>query len=223
MSSRHVAGQPRRPRTGRAVQVVVGFVALLYLVEIADVVLGHRLDGAGILPRDPDGLDGIVFAPLLHGGWAHLVANTAPLLLLGFLLLLSGLRRAVAVTLVVWVVGGVGTWLTGGDGSVHLGASGLVFGWLVYLLLRGLWSRSLGQILLGVALFVAYGGVLWGVLPGAPGISWQGHLFGALGGALAARSLGRRDRTRRRGAPTTSPATGPATAGPAPTPGSAGR
>src|SRR3546814_10030197 len=101
------------------------------------MLMANRLDREGIEPRETDGLLGIVFAPLLHGGWGHLIANTFPALVLGFLILLSGLRTWVGVTLVVWVIGGFGTWLTGGDNSVHIGASGLIFGWLTYLIVRG--------------------------------------------------------------------------------------
>lgn len=159
---------------------------MLWVSEIIDTALDNRLDAEGIRPGSTDGLSGILFAPLLHGGFGHLVANTLPLLVLGFLVLLSGVRRWVAVTAIVWIVGGVGTWLTGGEGTVHLGASGLVFGWLTYLVLRGLFTRNATQILVGVFVFLVYGGLLLGVLPGQPGISWQGHLFGALGGVLAA-------------------------------------
>jgi membrane associated rhomboid family serine protease len=178
--------------------VIAVFVGVLYVVELVDTILGNRLDGAGVRPREVDGLDGIIFAPLLHGGWGHLVANTVPLLVFSFLILLSGVARWVAVTAVVWVVGGAGTWLTGGDHTVHLGASVLAFGWLVYLLVRGFFSRSAGQVLLGLVLLILYGGVLWGVLPGTQGVSWQGHLFGAVGGVCAAWWLGRRDRERER-------------------------
>lgn len=170
----------------RAGVLAGGFVALLYAIEVIDTVASGRLDGHGVRPRSDEGLLGIVFAPFLHGGWAHLVANTVPLLVLGFLLALSGVRTWVAVTAIVWVVGGVGVWLVGGANSVHIGASGLVFGWLVYLMVRGVFARNLGQIALGVLIFVVYGSVLWGVIPGRPGISWEGHLFGAMGGALAA-------------------------------------
>jgi len=181
-----------------AVQVIAVFVGLLYAVELTDTILDNRLDAAGVRPRETEGLDGIAFAPLLHSGWEHLFANTVPLLIFGFLILLAGVARWLAVTAVVWLVGGVGVWLTGADQTVHLGASVLAFGWLVYLLLRGLFSRSVGQILVGLVLLFLYGGVLWGVLPGQPGVSWQGHLFGALGGAWAAWWLGRRDRERAR-------------------------
>ena len=190
-----------RSRPLVAAQVIAGFVALLYLVELVDTLDRNRLDAYGIRPREVDGLDGIVFAPLLHHGWAHLAANTVPLLVFGFLILLAGVARWVAVTAVVWVVGGVGTWVTGQPHSLHLGASVLAFGWLVYLLLRGIFARDASQIALGAILLFMYGGILYGVLPGQPGISWQGHLFGALGGALAAYQFGASDRLSRRRQP----------------------
>lgn len=173
----------------------VAFVAVLWAAEIIDTALNHRLDGEGISPGTVDGLAGILFAPLLHAGFGHLMANTVPLLVLGFLVLLSGVGRWAAVTAIVWLVGGLGTWMFGGWATMHIGASGIVFGWLAYLILRGLFTRSPGEIVVGVAVAVVYGGLLWGVLPGQPGISWQGHLFGAVGGVLAAWGLADR-RTR---------------------------
>ena len=182
---------------GTAVRVIVGFVALLYVVELLDSLMGGRLERTGgIEPRQVDGLDGIALAPLLHGGWAHLMANTGPLLLLGFFLLLSGLRRWAAVTATVWLVGGAGVWLFGPANTIHVGASILVFGWLVYLMLRGIFTGHPGQLALGVILLFLYGGALWGVLPGQPGISWQGHLFGAVGGAVSAWRLDRGGKQR---------------------------
>lgn len=174
------------PVWSRAAVVILGFVGLLYVIELVDQAMDNRLDQEGVQPRETDGLLGIVFAPLLHGGWGHLAANTVPLLVLGFLILLAGVGHWAEVTLVVWVVGGLGTWLIGPENTVHLGASVLIFGWLVHLILRGFFSRRLGQIALGLVVLMLYGGALWGVLPGQPGISWQGHLFGAIGGGLAA-------------------------------------
>lgn len=178
-------------RVGVAAQVIIGFVALLWVIELVDMLLGNRLDGAGVLPREPYGLDGILFGPLLHAGWGHLAANTVPLLVFGFLILLGGVGQWAAVTAVVWIIGGFGVWLTGGENTLHLGASVLAFGWLVYLIVRGLFTRSPLQIVVGVVLFFLYGGLLWGVLPGQPGVSWQGHLFGAIGGFCAAWWLNR--------------------------------
>jgi membrane associated rhomboid family serine protease len=173
--------------------IIAAFTGVLYLTEAVDTLLGGALDADGIWPRRLDGLSGILWAPLLHRGWQHLVANTVPVLVLGFFALAGGIRQFVAVTAIVWLVGGFGTWLTGSPG-VHLGASILIFGWLVFLLARGFFARSPAQILLAVALFVMWGGVLWGVLPGTVGISWEGHLFGALGGLIAAQRLARADR-----------------------------
>ncbi|MFC9555502.1 rhomboid family intramembrane serine protease [Rhodococcus sp. NPDC056960] len=175
-----------RPLWLQSAILVGGFTMLLYVIEIVDVLSGERLERNGVEPRSIDGLWGILFAPVLHDDWAHLFANTVPLLVLGFLVLLSGIARGLAATGIVWVVGGLGTWLTGGTYSNHIGASVLIFGWLAYLLVRGIFARSIGQILVGVVVFVVYGGLLWGVLPSAPGVSWQGHLFGAVGGVVAA-------------------------------------
>ena len=173
-------------RVVTALTVICGFVGLLYAIEFVDAVLDHRLDREGIEPQQVDGLPGILFAPLLHAGWEHLLGNTVPLLVLGFLVLVSGVRLWAGVTAITWLVAGLGTWLVAPADTIHLGASVLIFGWLVFLLLRGFVTGRLRQILLGVVILFLYGGVLWGVLPGQPGISWQGHLFGAIGGAIAA-------------------------------------
>jgi membrane associated rhomboid family serine protease len=170
-----------------ATMVTLSFTALLYVVEFFDANVYHEgLDQNGIVPREVSGLDGIAWAPLLHAGWQHLVANTVPLLVLGFLAMAGGLRQWIAVTALIWLVAGVGVWLTAPPHTVTVGASGLIFGWLTFLLVRGWFNRSVWQILLGVVLFALWGGALWGLLPGTPGISWQGHLFGAIGGILAA-------------------------------------
>ncbi|WP_323792503.1 rhomboid family intramembrane serine protease [Nocardioides sp.] len=175
-----------RPAWVAAAMVSGAFVVLLYVIELVDVILDNRLDGLGVEPRSADGLWGVAFAPLLHGSWTHLEANTVPALILFFLVLVSGISRGLEATAVIWLVGGVGVWLFAGTNSIHLGASVLIFGWLVYLMVRGIWTRKIGQILLGLVLVLLYGTLLLGVLPGQPGVSWQGHLFGALGGGLAA-------------------------------------
>ncbi|MDP2775158.1 MAG: rhomboid family intramembrane serine protease [Nocardioides sp.] len=173
-----------------------GFVLLIWAIEIVDAAAANRLDQYGVRPREAEGLLGILFAPLLHAGWDHLAANTVPALVLLFLVLVSGAAHGLLVTAVIWVVGGLGVWLVAPDNTVHLGASVLIFGWLVYLLARGFVTGRLRDIALSVLLFLLYGGVLLGVLPGQPGVSWQGHLFGALGGALAAYSLSDRESRR---------------------------
>src|SRR5690606_20788923 len=131
---------------------------------------------------------------------AHLLGNTVPFLVFGFLAMAGGFRQFVVVTATIWILSGIGVWLTGDIGmppgaeSVHIGASGVIFGWLVFLLTRGFFARSALQILMAVGLFLVWGGILLGVLPGQPGVSWQAHLFGALAGLLAARMVARADR-----------------------------
>jgi membrane associated rhomboid family serine protease len=172
-------------------QLVLALVAVMWAQELLDAALPGRWDDAGIEPRDAGGLAGIVLAPFLHVGFGHLVGNTVPLLALGAVIALGGPIRVALVTAVVALVSGLGTWLTGGAGTVHLGASGLVFGFAAYLVLRGIWSRSLAELAVGVVVVALFGGsLLTGLVP-APGISWQAHLFGAVGGALAARGLRR--------------------------------
>jgi membrane associated rhomboid family serine protease len=174
---------PSNPK--QAAIVVAGFTVLLYLIELIDTILPANLDQFGIVPRSVSGLDGIAWAPLLHHGWGHLLANTMPVLILGFLAMSGGLGQWIAVSVTIWLVSGVGVWLTGGDG-VTVGASGIAFGWLAFLLVRGIFTRSLLQIGVAVVLFLYWGSMLLGVLPGNPGVSWQGHLFGAGAGVLAA-------------------------------------
>lgn len=185
----------RRPLWIRSAVVMAVVIAALYVVEAVDTAMNNRLDADGIVSRHADGLVGIVFSPFLHDGFAHLTSNAVPGAVLGFLLLLA--RRFVIATAVVWIVSGVGVWLFGPTGFTTIGASGIVFGWLAFLLVRGLFNRSPLQILLGFLLFLVYGSVLLGVLPGQSGVSWQAHLFGAVGGVLAASLLAGRDRRRR--------------------------
>jgi membrane associated rhomboid family serine protease len=192
---------------------IISFVALLYIVEAFDQLNGHRFDDNGIRPLETDGLWGILFAPLLHANWAHLAANTGPALVLGFLVTLAGLSRFVWATAIVWIVGGFGTWLIGNWGSScglesdHIGASGLIFGWLTFLLVFGFFTRSGWQIVIGLVVLVLYGGVLWGAVPVlnvCGGVSWQGHLCGGIAGVLAAYLLSspeRQARERRRKGP----------------------
>ncbi|MDG3008646.1 rhomboid family intramembrane serine protease [Rhodococcus sp. D2-41] len=189
-----------RSRWQMAAMTIGVFVAVLYVVELIDLATDERLDSNGIVPRRLDGLWGILFAPLLHDGWGHLAANTLPLLVLGFVMLMAGFGKALAATAIIWLVGGFGAWLLGGSGTVVVGASGLVFGWLGYLLARGLFTRDLRELAVGLVVLVVYGGLLWGVLPSDPRVSWQGHLCGAAAGVLAAWLLSadvRRDRRRR--------------------------
>ncbi|PRX49279.1 rhomboid family protein [Prauserella shujinwangii] len=192
---------PARPLAAAALAAM--FVALLYAVELVDVILPAQLDLAGIQARSLDGLDGVAWAPLLHAGWGHLFANTVPVLVFAFLAMAGGIGQWVAVTAIIWLVGGLGVWLVAPPDVVTVGASGLAFGWLAFLLVRGVFNRSAGQLAVAAVLLSLWGGMLWGVLPGNPGVSWQGHLFGALGGILAAWIVARADRAKARRAPGT--------------------
>ena len=166
---------------------------MMWLLEIVDqVIFGGALDSLGIRPRSLDGLDSILFAPFLHGGLAHLANNSIPFVLLGVLTFLGGLCNFLVTTVLSLSIGGLGVWLLGTPNSVHIGMSGLIFGYLGYLLLRGYFGRSVGAILVSLILLVLYGGTLWGLLPFETGVSWTGHLFGFLGGALSAYLLRRR-------------------------------
>jgi len=181
--------RPERERTG-GFAVIGAMVILMWLVETIDIVAGD-LDGAGIQPRDAEGLAGIAASPFLHSGFAHLIGNTIPFLVLGAAIAAGGLMRTLAVVGIVAVVGGLGTWLTAPSNTVVIGASGLVFGFATYLVARGAYSRSPWHIVGGLVVLVIYGSTLLTGLVPTPGISWQGHLFGAVGGLVAARVLHR--------------------------------
>ena len=184
-------------RTG-ALVFVLAMAALMWAVEIVDVA-GGDLDRNGIRPRDAEGLAGVLFAPFLHGGFGHLIGNTLPFLVLGAVIALGGLARVAVVTAFVVAVGGLGTWLVAPEGTIHIGASGVVFGYATYLLVRGVYSRRLLHLVTGVLVLLVYGTTLiFGLMP-TPGVSWQGHLFGAAGGLAAARYVhARRAAARRR-------------------------
>jgi membrane associated rhomboid family serine protease len=174
------------PNPKQAAFVVVGLAAVMYLVELIDLVLPVHLDTWGIVARTWSGLDGVIWAPLLHAGWDHLLGNTLPVLVFGFLAMAGGLGQWIAVTVTIWLVSGLGVWLTAPSGVTTVGASGIAFGWLAFLLVRGIFNKSLKQLAVALALFLYWGSTLLGVLPGDPQISWQGHLFGALAGVVTA-------------------------------------
>lgn len=171
--------------------ILGGFVALIWALEIVDSLMGGALDVYGIRPHSIIGLRGILFAPFLHGSLAHVAANTVPFLTLGWLIMLRETSDFFFVTIITMFVSGLGVWLTAPPYTIHIGASGLIFGYFGFLLLRGYFERSFAAILFSLIVGLLYGGLIWGVLPLQYGISWQGHLFGFIGGALAARFLAR--------------------------------
>ena len=173
------APQKKRPAWVVGGVTIVSFVVLLYVIEIFDSLSGHHLDDNGIRPLETDGLSGIIFAPLLHANWHHLIANTVPASMLGFLMTLAGMSRFIFATAIIWILGGFGTWLIGNVGAPaprralratnHIGASGLIFGWLTFLIVFGFFTRKVWEIVVGVIVLFVYGGVLLGVLPGTSG------------------------------------------------------
>jgi membrane associated rhomboid family serine protease len=180
------------PRAGAAALIMLGLLAWLWLLEVADTLTGNRLDNLGIHAQEVDGLPGIISAPFLHAGWDHLISNSVPFFVLGFLVLLGGLARWLLSSVISIITSGLAAWLLTPGEVIILGASGLIFGWLTYLLARGLWSRRPGQVAVAVVVLVFYGGLIFGVLPGQAGVSWQAHLGGAVGGVIAAWLLHRR-------------------------------
>jgi membrane associated rhomboid family serine protease len=171
------------------------------VLEIVDQVTSANLDQYGIKPHEADGLVGIVTAPFLHSGFGHLIGNTIPFLVLGATIALSGLARVAFTTVIIAVVGGLGVWLIAPTGTDHIGASGIVFGYASYLIARGVFSRNLLHLGVGVLVIGVYGTTLLFGLAPRDGISWQGHLFGAIGGVLAARVLDARQARREAGPP----------------------
>lgn len=180
--------------------VLVVALGLLWGLEVLDFVLGGALDRFGIMPRRIVGLRGIVFAPFLHGGFAHLAANSSVFAIFGGLILLRSRKEFAFVSVVGTLLGGLGVWLFGSlftlGNAVHIGASGVIFAYFGYLLFMGIFERKFGSILLSVALAIGYGSVVLGVLPGQEGVSWESHLFGFLAGVFCARIVGRRSRAK---------------------------
>jgi membrane associated rhomboid family serine protease len=173
---------------GRAFVTMCAIIPFLFLIEAIDQGLGGgRLDLAGgIIPRHLDGLDGVLFSPFLHAGWDHLYGNAVPLILVGTFALAGGVRRFIWSTALIMLVSGLGVWFVGDSNSVVVGASGVIFGYLGLLFTRGFVERSWWN--LGVAAFIGllYWYQIYNVLPTDQPISWQGHLLGLLGGAIAA-------------------------------------
>ena len=163
------------------------FVAALWVVQGVNWVTGQSLNYLfGLIPRRVEGLDGVALMPLLHGSFPHLMANTPPLLVMGALLALTATRALILVNAIIVLGGGLLVWLFGGL-AIHVGASGLVFGWFGFLLARAAIDRSPITMGAAAAVGVLYGAMLWGVLPGRAGVSWEAHLFGFLAGVAAAR------------------------------------
>lgn len=169
-----------------SIVLLIGFVAVIWVVELVDGVTGNSLDQYGIVPRHLFGLVGVPLTPFLHVGLGHVLSNTLPLLVLGGFVAFRGKTTILGLTAFVTIVGGLGIWVIGRPG-VHLGASILVFGFFGYLVARGWYDRRPLSIIVAVVVLVLYGGLIFGVLPLQGFVSWEGHLTGMLAGILYAR------------------------------------
>ena len=171
------------------VKVLATVVSIFWIVFILnEVIFGRKLNTFGILPHNLIGLRGILFAPFLHGNFYHIAGNTVPFIVLGWLVMLRDIKDFYFVSFMSAFVGGLGTWLFGRN-SIHIGASGVIFGYFGYLLFRGYFEKSFVAIAISIAIAIGYGGMIWGVLPTRSYISWEGHLFGFIGGIIAAKLL----------------------------------
>lgn len=176
--------------------ILGSIISVLWMIEALDLIFWKgALDFYGIHPRTWLGLRNIFVSPALHAGVGHLFTNTLPFLILGWFIMLRSTREFFFVCAVAIVVSGLGIWIFGASNSVHVGVSGVVFGFLGFLLFRGYFERSPVAIALAVLAIFFYGGMIWGVLPLRDGVSWLGHLFGFAGGALAAYWITSRNKT----------------------------
>ena len=169
--------------------VLGGTVAAFWVVFAANTLLGGALLRYGVIPRTIVGLRGILFAPFLHGSIDHIVANSIPFLALGWMVMLRDEDHFLPVTIAGMVGSGLMAWLFGAPGSVHIGASGVIFGYLGFLMLSGWYTRSFGSIFLSAIVTLVWGSLVFGMMPTIPGVSWQSHVGGFLGGVLAARAV----------------------------------
>ncbi|OHR25181.1 rhomboid family intramembrane serine protease [Corynebacterium sp. HMSC061H03] len=192
-----IVPQDRDGGLGAAISTAIGYLVLIWTVFLVnEFIFGGALNNFGVRPRETSTLWGILTAPLLHADYGHIVANSLPGALFAGLIAMSSKRLFWQVTLLITVVGGGLTWLVGGVNTVHIGASGLIYGWLAFLVVRGFVNRRVMQIILGVILASMYSGLIWGVLPTQMAVSWQMHLFGGLAGIWAA-VMFKRGRARR--------------------------
>ena len=167
-------------------------VGATWTAFVVNGIVGGALMQYGVIPRTLTGLRGILFAPFLHANMQHLIANTIPFLAMGWLVMLRDARHFLPVTVFAMLGSGLMAWLLGAPGSVHIGASGVVFGYFGFLLLGGWYARSFMSITLSILVAVLWGGLVLGIAPGQVGISWQSHLGGFIAGVLAARRYRRR-------------------------------
>lgn len=168
--------------------LLAGFIAVIWGVEVANTLMDHRLSEFGIVPRTTEGLRGILLWPFLHAGFGHVISNTLPMAVLGGVIAIQGRNTLLKVSAIVVVVSGAGVWVFARPG-IHVGASGLVFGYFGYLVARGWYQRSLSSVAVAILVVFFYGGLIFGIVPSFGFVSWEGHLFGLMAGILAAKII----------------------------------
>jgi membrane associated rhomboid family serine protease len=167
----------------KAFFLMVGFIALIWVLQIFNWVSHNRLDDDyGILPRNIERLPEIFSAPFLHFSWDHIEGNSGPLFVFGLLAAYRGVKKFLGVTLIVAVTSGLAVWLFQGGNELTVGASGLIFGYFGYVLSRGIFDRNLIDVLTALVMALSYAYILTVAIPGTPGVSWIGHLGGLIGG-----------------------------------------
>ncbi|MFT7686759.1 MAG: membrane associated rhomboid family serine protease [Candidatus Azotimanducaceae bacterium] len=171
-----------------AFKVILSLVAVIWLVEVVNSLLDHRLNVYGIYPRNVNNLVGIILWPFLHGNFNHLIMNSMPLLAMGYFVALRGWLIFLSSSAIILIVGGLGVWLFGRE-AYHVGASGLVFGFFGFLITLAFYERSLKTFAIACLTVFYYGGIIFGILPTNSFVSWEGHLFGLVAGMFAARVL----------------------------------
>ena len=176
-----VRSRSRRSFDRPGLGLLAAWILIAWAVELVDQRTSLNLDQYGIVPRDLMGLRGVILSPWLHGSWQHLIANTVTFLGLGVITILVDGRRFIRTTIYLVLLSGMGTWIIA-RGGVHIGASGLIYGYFGYILGRAIWEGRVLWIVFGVVVAAIYGGMIQGVFPGEAGISWEGHLAGLLGG-----------------------------------------
>jgi len=171
-----------------ALKILVTFVIIIWLVEVINILSGRALVVYGILPRHLSGLSGILLHPFLHGSPSHLISNSLPLMILGFIVALEGRSKFIKVTLYIVIVGGALLWLLG-RASLHIGASLLIFGYFGYIVVNAFHKGSFLSVFVALIAVASYGGIIYGVLPLDNRVSWEGHLFGLIAGIAAVKSV----------------------------------
>jgi membrane associated rhomboid family serine protease len=161
------------------------FVGILWIVKLVEVYQNADFGVYGNLPRSISGLKGIVLSPLIHGNYRHLISNSLPLLILG--IITFNFYRKIAFEIFFWVylISGICVWIVGED-AYHIGASGLVYGFASFLFFSGMFRKEITALILSILVAIVYGGIIWGIVPGEPGVSWQTHLYGAIAGGMCA-------------------------------------